>query len=93
MIEALQEGNSIANSDGSYKGAYGTAAWTIGSIDQPFVISGWVISPGGAKDPIGVSWQVSLLSWQSWKSFVHFTTLRKALLNLGAMVCLHSPKH
>jgi hypothetical protein len=40
----------MAISDGSYKDAFGTAAWTIGDPDTVSLISGRAICPGEATD-------------------------------------------
>jgi len=47
---ALLEGYLMAVSDGSYKNSFGTAAWTIGDVEHPSLISGKVICPGEAQD-------------------------------------------
>jgi hypothetical protein len=50
MIDAIKEGLAIAVSDGSYKDKFGTAAWTIGTAEQPGYISGRATCPGAEGD-------------------------------------------
>jgi len=50
LLESLREGSTMAISDGSYKDAFGTAAWTIGDPDTVSLISGRAICPGEATD-------------------------------------------
>jgi hypothetical protein len=53
LAKAIQTGASasvIAISDGSFKNTYGTAAWSIGTVEQEGLLAGKVVCPGGEKD-------------------------------------------
>jgi hypothetical protein len=48
-IKAGLRGTIMAVSDGSFKGSFGTAAWTIGITDHDHYVSGRVVCPGDAN--------------------------------------------
>jgi len=53
LATAIQTGATasvIAISDGSFKNTYGTAAWTIGTVEQDGLLAGKVVCPGGEAD-------------------------------------------
>jgi hypothetical protein len=50
LKEALLDGTAIAISDGLHKDSFGTAAWTIGDLDNIGLISGQAVCPGAAED-------------------------------------------
>jgi hypothetical protein len=50
IVQALQNREAIAVSDGSFKNEYGTAAWVIEGADSHGRILGQVIAPGGPSD-------------------------------------------
>jgi hypothetical protein len=50
LADAIKEGSAIAVSDGSYNDSFGTATWTIGTMEHPDRITGQEICPGAADD-------------------------------------------